>query len=566
MDRGKFRLLVQLFSRRFFENDLLAPDIDLRPSAIWLLPALAAPAFLWTIKRAVPYSLMSVHGYRLVEVASWLDKSLLMALAMAGAGVVTVLVWEALLVDRRDAFVLGSLPIQPRMVVAAKALAVLRVFAVIAALNLPSVLLFSLEVYGNFGGTLILRSLVAHAVAATAASLSTSAILGVSLVAVTSFLDGRALRVMTVVVQTLVVAALTGLILGTQWAPVVGAAALQGDAAVLGRMAAWPPAWFVGLYQVILAEGPGQEVFSALMGPALVTTLVALGVCAPATLLLWRRSLKVLVSAAPGEAPGQAWSLARSLPRWLARPPLDRAFIQFFVAVIWRSPRHRLAALAAAGLAFAIGLEGMLTLTVRVPTNSRWLTEFAVPLLALLCLLSVFRWLLTLPAELPASWVMGLVTPASGATVRRAVGRLFLALVVAPPTLMAFALSWWQGGLTSALAHGALMLLIGLGLVEHALTRVTFMPFATEYLPGRSNLKARWPIHVAVLVFVVPAVAQLERALVVAPGVAFAVAATLAIVGIGLAMYRRGRGTDGLSADPGPGEEWKPVQLRIGWV
>ena len=447
----------------------------------------------------------------MVEVASWLDKSLLMALAMAGAGVVTVLVWEALLVDRRDAFVLGSLPIQPRLVVAAKALAVLRVFAVIAALNLPSVLLFSLEVYGNFGGTLILRSLVAHAVAATAASLSTSAILGVSLVAVTSFLDGRALRVMTVVVQALVVAALTGLILGTQWAPVVGAAALQGDAAVLGRMAAWPPAWFVGLYQVILAEGPGQEVFSTLMRPALVMTLVALGVCVPATLLLWRRSLKVLVSAAPGEAPGQAWSLARSLPRWLARPPLDRAFIQFFVAVIWRSPRHRLAALAAAGLAFAIGLEGMLTLTVRVSTNSRWLTEFAVPLLALLCLLAVFRWLLTLPAELPASWVMGLVTPASGAIVRRAVGRLFLALVVAPPTLMAFALSWWQGGVTSALAHGALMLLIGLALVEYALTRVTFMPFATEYLPGRSNLKARWPIHVAVLVFVVPA-ARTDRA------------------------------------------------------
>ena len=44
----RFHLLVHLFSRRFFENDLLAPDIDLRPSAIWLLPALATPAFLWT--------------------------------------------------------------------------------------------------------------------------------------------------------------------------------------------------------------------------------------------------------------------------------------------------------------------------------------------------------------------------------------------------------------------------------------------------------------------------------------------------------------------------------------
>ena len=33
----RFRTLVDLFSRRFFENDLLAPDIDLRPAAIWIL-------------------------------------------------------------------------------------------------------------------------------------------------------------------------------------------------------------------------------------------------------------------------------------------------------------------------------------------------------------------------------------------------------------------------------------------------------------------------------------------------------------------------------------------------
>ena len=84
------------------------------------------------------------------------------------------------------------------------------------------------------------------------------------------------------------------------------------------------------------------------------------------------------------------------------------------------------------------------------------------------------------------------------------------------------------------------MLLVGLGLVEYALTRVTFMPFATEYSPGRSNLKARWPIHVAVLLFVVPAVAQIERALAVAPGVPFVVATALGVSGIGYAMYRRG--------------------------
>jgi len=240
--------------------------------------------------------------------------------------------------------------------------------------------------------------------------------------------------------------------------------------------------------------------------------------------------------------------------------------IQFFVVVLWRSPRHRLAVLTAIGLVAALTLEGTLVLTARAASNSRWLTEYAVPMLALLCLMAVFRWLLTLPAELPASWALGLVTPASGAVVRRAVGRVLLVVAVAPPTLVACALSWWQGGMPSALAHGALIMLMGAALVEHALTRVTFMPFATEYLPGRSNLRARWPIHVAVLLFVVPAVAQIERALVVSPGLPLVVTTALGISGIGWAMYRRGRGTDLLTADPGTGTEWTPVQLRIGWV
>ena len=176
------------------------------------------------------------------------------------------------------------------------------------------------------------------------------------------------------------------------------------------------------------------------------------------------------------------------------------------------------------------------------------------------------RWLLTLPSELPASWVLGLVTPASGALVRRAVGRVLLVVGVAPPIVVAVVLSWWQGGMASALAHGALTLLMGLGLVEYALTRVTFMPFATEYLPGRSNLRARWPIHVVVVLFVVPFLAEIERALVAVPGTPFAVIGALALAAVGVAVYRRRRATDMLTADPGTGQDWTPVQLRIGWV
>jgi hypothetical protein len=150
--------------------------------------------------------------------------------------------------------------------------------------------------------------------------------------------------------------------------------------------------------------------------------------------------------------------------------------------------------------------------------------------------------------------------------VRRAVGRVLLVVTVAPPVLVACTLSWWQGDTQSALAHGGLVLLTGQCLVEYALARVNFMPFATEYLPGRSNLRARWPIHVAVLLFVVPAFAEIERALTVSPGLPFAVTMAFGLAVAGYATLRRRRTTDLLTADPGTGADWTPVELRIGWV
>ncbi len=566
MARGHFPSLVQLFSRRFFENDLLAPDIDLRPAAIWLCAALAAPPFLWTVKQIFRFTItVKMLGYDGLEMASWFDKSLLLTLSMVNGGIVTLLCWEALLVDRRDALVLGSLPLSRPLIVCAKAAALARLFVLVAALNLPSILLFSVLAYSTFGVAMVARSLLAHGIAVVAASTSTCLLLTAALVTVTSLFEGRWLRVTTVIVQASVLVGLTGLILGAQWLPVVIESARASDPGRLGWMALWPPAWFLGLFQIVLGGPLGRPVFEALALPAIATCAIAACVCAPATLWLWRRALGALVSAGPGETPGRIWSIARHVPLWLARPPLDRALMQFFLAVMWRSPRHRLASLTAAGLAVAVTLEGTLVLTARAATNSRWMTEFAVPMLVMLCLLAVFRWVLTLPAELPASWVMGLVTPIRGAVVRRAVGRLLLVLAVMPAILVACVLSGWHGGLVSALAHSVVVLLAGLGLIEYALARVTFVPFVTEYLPGRSNLRARWPIHMIVLLFVVPTLAQIERALVATPGVAFIVATAIGMAALVLAVIRRRACTDLLTADPGSGAGWTPVELRIGW-
>lgn len=566
MSTPRFRLLVGLFTRRFFENDLLAPDIDLRPSAIWLMGALALPAALWTVKRAVPFSLMSVLGYDIMETTAWFDRSLLLMLAIVNAAIVTVLCWEALLVDRRDALILGSLPVPQRVVIAAKAAAIARLFAVVAALCLPSIAVHSVSVYADFGGALILRGWAAHTIAAAAATWTTCLVLTAALVTVTSMFDGRWLRTMTAAVQILVLAGVTALILSFQSVATAVLTAARSGGELPPWALYWPPAWFVGLFQRVLGVGMGEHVFAPLAGLALIAMAAAVCVCAPATWLLWRRAFRVLVSAAPGEAPSRGWSLAPRLSRWLARAPLERAFVHLMFAVLWRSSRHRLAGLTAGGLAIAMAWQGTLILGARPPGAPRYLTEFAVPLLAMLVLATMFRWLLTLPAELPASWVVGLVTPVPGLVVRRAAHRVLLVTIVVPAVALALGLSWWQGGWASALAHAAFVLLASLVLVEHAITRVTFIPCATDYLPGRSNLKARWPVHAVVLLFVVPTVSQIERALLVSPGEPFAVTAAIGLAALAAAWRRRTRLRDVLLADPGTGSEWTPVALRIGWA
>jgi hypothetical protein len=559
---SRFRTLVDLFSRRFFENDLLAPDIDLRPVGIWIVGALLAPSLLWSAKRIVPYGLMSVLGPEVMEAASWFDKALLVTLAMFNAGVVTLLTWEALLVDRRDAHVLGSLPVSPSRIVAAKGLALLRLLALVAALNVPAAFVISFAVYGHIDIGLLPRAFAAHAAIAFAASLTTALSVTALLVGVTSLARGAASRLVTVGVQTAVLGALTALLIGLQWTPGWISAARAGNLDALGWLVAWPPLWFVSLHQTWLPIDLGRAVFAAHAAKAWVAMGCAL-LAAPATLALWRYSLKAMVSASTIEAStGRALSSARLAAR-LTRRPCERALAQFFLTTLARSPRHRLALVTVLGLAAAVSFEVVLLLSARVgPT--RWLTECAAPVLVLLTLSATTRWLIALPAELPASWSIALVSPLDGTTVWRAMHRVLVMLVVAPPAALAAALSAWQGGLRSAIAHFGLVVLLGLALVERHLAKLPFLPFATEYVPGRANLSARWPVYVLMLLFVVPTIAQIERWLVVGGVGRWLIAMAIGAAGVTLQVLARRRRRAALTAESDPGVAWTPVTLNIG--
>jgi hypothetical protein len=302
--------------------------------------------------------------------------------------------------------------------------------------------------------------------------------------------------------------------------------------------------------------------FAAHGSKALITAACALAAF-PITLALWRWSLRSLVSASTEEGGRRRRASGARLAALLTPRPVERALVQFYIATLARSPRHRLAVVSALGLALALGFETVLLLSGRVgPT--RWVTEFAVPLLVALMMSSTSLWLLALPAELPASWILGISAPFTSTLVRRALHRVLVLLIVVPSATLAGLLSAWQGGARSAAAHVGLLVLIALALVERNLAKVTYLPFATEYVPGRANLSARWPVYAATLIFVVPFVAEVERWLVTGAWSRWLTAIALGGVWLATLVIRRHRRVAQLTMEPDTGVAWTPVTLDIG--
>jgi hypothetical protein len=121
---GQCRALARAFLFRFFENEITAGSSDLRSSFFWLLSILVPPGMFLQVMALMKWSLANfVYGAEGVRRVAWMDKTMYIGFSMIAAGAVGTIVWNALVVDRRDTLVLGVQPLRGRTIVIAKLLA-----------------------------------------------------------------------------------------------------------------------------------------------------------------------------------------------------------------------------------------------------------------------------------------------------------------------------------------------------------------------------------------------------------------------------------------------------------
>lgn len=487
-------VLIRVFLARFFENEATAGPTDLRESFFWLIAALAAPGLLFAFHQQFYWNFVALGpgGAAKLRVDVLFDKTFYLTLTFVAIGLVSVAVWNALIVDRRDAFIIGMLPVRRRVIVGAK---LLSLTAYVGALNLGmhagAAMLFGGSLGNAQGWRAMARGVAAHLVAASA----TGMFVFLSVVALVSacmaVVGPRRFARAAAALQVLLVAVITTTLLMT--VPLCrGAVSIARTGASDPWLTYMPPIWFLGLYETLAGTqfGPMHEL-ARMATLAVASAALAVAVFFPVA--CWR----VLATAvAGGGAATRPWTrlISSTVIDRLAADSGTRAALQFLIATAGRVGRFRLVLSGAAGIGLTLLTPVALYWFARDLPGAPSVSLLATPHLLTIPLVAGWRVVMAMPSELTARWIFR-CTPTEGFAGRAAARRFLYVFGVLVPVAVS-APAWvalW--GLMTALPLVANALLAGGVVVEAHLWGFAGMPCTRPMAVSDSNLQGRWPFY-----------------------------------------------------------------------
>ena len=490
-------LLGRTFFRRFFETDLMPPGLAQVQLVIGAISILAAPSFLMPFNFATRYAQMGKNVEAIAR-AMVLHRLIFITFTMTALGLVALVVWEGVFPDRRDARILGSLPLRSRTLIAARLGALGALAGIfIAGTNAVPTLVYG-PVLSGFGGALTpIHGMAAHFLATTAAG----AFVFFGLIALQGLLlnlTGRRLaeRLSVVLQITFVVALLQMIFFFPRVLPLVGPDLSNLTAHPIMRYV--PSVWFLALYDVICGR-PSP----ASAGPAALAALLTIAVTLAAVVLfvatygrLTKRALETK------DAAGSTNRLVAAAAFWvntrLIRNSTKRAVLHFTLKTMTRSRTHRMLVALHAGIALALILSGFIPLVMR--HGLAGLTAPTVPVLSapfvliFLCLVGM-RSAFAIPVEPKANWVVRLLEPPDRSAAVNGAAASMLLGVVMPVAVLAAISSLFLFDPWKAFVHATFCVLLGWLLAELLVLTLLKVPFTCTYYPGLSKMRTFWPLY-----------------------------------------------------------------------
>jgi hypothetical protein len=484
-EQTQFRLLVRHFLERFFNNEMVASDGDAKKRLFQIMWAIALPSLVVALFLAPPYHAPLPRSFW----SQVCDHYFYLLYSFVTMGVVSVFAWDLLFPDLLDLFVLTPLPIASMRLFLAR---------IVAACLYLGLFLFGTSAVGAVFFPLMAeppqftRHVFAHLVAVLAGgAFAAGSILSLQGLILT-VMGERLFRIVAPFLQALVVMILLTILL---LFPVT--AQFLHVLINLPAARSFPPFWFLGIYETLLAGSGALPVFRELAGVGCVALAVVFVLVIVSYPLAYRRRMRYLAEekGALDTRSVAAAPVNRILHATLLRNPVQRGVYHFITCSLLRTQRHRvyLALYGGLGLALLVACALLLRLTpghLGFQLSADGLRA-AVPIVAFWTITGL-RTAFVSPADKRGSWVFRVILGRPDVeqldatelwilpfAIVLTLGVVALVTAIAPPPLQG-----WRPVLSQALVGIGLSLL----LTDVLFLSVRSIPFTGGEKPSGTNL------------------------------------------------------------------------------
>lgn len=484
-----FGVLWRTFLAQFFASESVTSDIQMRRTIIWVLAFLLTPC-LYLMAAILPtYEIVRLvaaarNAPEMIENILAKLAAIFVGYSMVTVGMITVFVWDALVFDKRDAMVIGPLPLRGLTVIAAK-LAALATFMLGAslAINLTAGLPYAFVTGGNDGLSAMLRHLAGHL----------------------SGTMGGAIFVFAAIV------ALRGLILlagGARFAAPIGSMlqflfvsavffAVEGLPTFRdSRAGEWIPVnWYFGLFERL--RGSTKPELIVLSQRAMIALPIAMCCAAVVTFAGYRRQMRAaLAPPASAGALGTA-RMRRALARALVgHDGVARATADFILTTIARNRQQQAPIAISAAIAVVI-------VNMAIERRYAGIESLMVPRPVVLWIPIVVGYWMAIglrasffvPSELSAAWSFAANAPENQRSYWAGVRASMIAFVIGPALLINAVVLVPLLGWRIAAWHAPVVCALLIVTIEIICLTINGIPFTRAYPPGHAKLRTRWPLY-----------------------------------------------------------------------
>lgn len=476
-----FKILWRVFLEQFAANESATSDIQTRRAIIGVITFLVMPGLFLMMRTMSGYEVMvkvarAKDMPQLVEGFLAQMAVLFVSYSMISTGLLTAFIWDTLVFDKRDAMVLGPLPLRGRTIVGAK-LAALATFLIGTALavNVVSGVSFGF-VTGAIDGR-ILQHLAGH----WAGTIGGAVFIFCALVIVRGLL-------------VLLVSAHAAETVGSLLQFVFLSAVLCFMMVPTATGQVLPPiSWFAALFEQI--RGSRQATIGPLAQVALIVLpLSVAGAIAITFAGYWKQMRAAL---APSARVAGSARIRRGLAALIAgRDRVARATSDFVLTTLARSRVQQAPIAIAAALGVAI-------ISIALVSREGGLAELRTPRTVVLWIPIVLGyWIVVglrasfvVPTELKAAWAFRVHSQLPSASYWSGVRAAMFAFAIGPALLVnAFIVGLLLGSRIAAI-HALIVTLAIAITAQFASLLVQGVPFTRAYPPGHAKLKTRWQFY-----------------------------------------------------------------------